>query len=498
MVENYKKFLWLSAVFLIILNIIYLFTFHTLIKKDKLINSSYKQFLLENRASPRLIIESGSNAKYGIDSKIISQALNISTINISDNAAVSLRYKLLRLEQYARAGDTVLLPLEWQYYSRDGLTSIFTDTIFRPHHHYYKRLMPIERVQLAYQIPFSSLVKRVQYLFSHKGEENTPSVEFIRLKEFMQRYEDGDRGGVQQQYQKTAKKLDNYDIENCSEYIFLTQIEQGFVISDTFKKNIKLIKRLQEKGVNVLVTWASVTGEDCYGGVYKKEIEKFSEELRAFLTHNGIPIIGDIYDSEFSDEHMYNTFYHLLHQAKVVRTQRLIKEINLSPYALWFDRDNRITSDSFESLYLKVEKNLNSYFIDNQNNENNQHKSKIMFLSGWYKAESWGRWSKGTHSSMLLFISKDKRGKEIKIKIKSRVYGKKSRVKISVNGKKIALLDLEGEHIITLPSTLLSTQKNMFELGFDYINVQSPSEVEPNSRDGRKIKLGVELVTLVE
>ena len=482
MVNNYKKFLFLIALYLILLNTIYLLSFNLMIKKDKLISSSYKQFLLENTASPRLIIESGSNAKYGIDSKMMSKALHISTINIADNASTSLRYKLLRLEKYAKVGDIVLFPLEWQYYSRDGLTSIFTDTIFKSHHHYYKDLGFIEKIKLAYGIPFSSLRKRVEYLFSSKEKDDNSFVEFVRFKQFMQRYHDGDRGGIQQQYEKTVKKLDNYGIENCYDYIFLTQRDRGFMISDGFKENIKIIKRLQKKGIKVLFTWASVTGDDCYSKKYHQEIEKFSKEVRNFLTQNGIATVGDIYDSEFSKAYMYNTFYHIQHEAKIVRTKRLIDKINRSPYREWFSKAKKIEFNSFEKLSKLVEEDIVTK-ID---------KIRVLFLSGWYNKESWGRWSSGDSSSLLLLIPKKKIGQNLKLKIVARVYGENRETLIYIDNKLLGSFDLKGEHIITLPPT----DKNMIELKFDYSNVLSPSKLELNSSDTRKIKLGIELVDM--
>jgi len=502
-VKNHKRFLFLIILFLIVLNALYLLSFHLMVKKDGLISSSYKQFLLENTTSPRLIIESGSNAKYGIDSGLMSEALNISTINIADNAGVALRYKLLRVESYAKAGDIVLLPLEWQYYSRDGLTSIFTDTIFRPHHYYYKHLSFIEKIKLAYQIPFSSLKKRVEYLLSHKKEDNNPFVEFTRFKEFTQRHHDGDRGDVQERHNKTAKKLDNYGIESCYDYVFLTQLERGFVISDTFKENVKIIKRLQKKGIKVLFTWASVTGEDCYSIKHHKEIEKFSKEVRSFLTQNGIAIVGDVYDSEFSKEYMYNTFYHLQYRAKIVRTKRLIERINASPYRVWFSKSKNILQNFSESATLvpnkaRLKPSVPSFKklskLVNKNIVNSINKSRVLFLSGWYNKESWGRWSMGDSSYLLLFVPTDKIGKELKLKIVARVYGENRAVPIYMDNRLLGTFDLKGEHIIKLPPI----DRNIVELKFSYSNVLSPSEIEPNSTDMRRIKLGVEELNIIE
>ena len=483
-VQNYKKFLWSIFLFLAILNLLYLVIFDSMVKKDALISSSYQHFLLENRSSPRLIIESGSNSTYGIDSYRMSQALHLQTINLSDNAGYSLKYKLLRLAKYTNAGDIILLPLEWQYYSRQKINKEFSNRIFEDIPYYYNSLRWWNKIALIYKIPFDSLF---QHLEKDK-KENTSLLEFRRFKQFMQRYNTGNRGAVQEKHEVTVSKFDNYGVENCYDYIFSSQIENGFVISDTFKENVKLIKRLQKKGVKVLVTWASVTGEDCYQKKYHQEIERFSEEVRAFLIEKNIPVVGDIYDSEFSNEYMYNTFYHILHEARLIRTKRLIEKIKLSSYLKWFNKERKIEKNKFETVSNLMKKNIIESMKGIQ-------KSKIVFFLGWYDREAWGRWSSGEHSSLLLFIPSNKKDKEIKIKIKSRIYGENKKIILSMDGKQIGKFNLEREKIIRLP---YSTNKSMIELHFDYFGVKSPSEVELNNSDNRKIKLGIESIEIVD
>ena len=59
------------------------------------------------------------------------------TLIIADNASVPLRVKLDRLEKYAKAGDVIILPLEWIYYKRETIPKDFLDNIMKEFSTYY-------------------------------------------------------------------------------------------------------------------------------------------------------------------------------------------------------------------------------------------------------------------------------------------------------------------------------------------------------------------------
>jgi hypothetical protein len=69
--------------------------------------------------SPRVLIVAGSGALFGLDSAALSAAWHRPVVNMAVNAGLGLRYILWRARQTARAGDVILLPLEYALFVDD-------------------------------------------------------------------------------------------------------------------------------------------------------------------------------------------------------------------------------------------------------------------------------------------------------------------------------------------------------------------------------------------
>ena len=70
----------------------------------------------------KIIIASGSNSLFGIDTKFLTKELGMPVINFGLHAGLPLKTILDEAEFSAQAGDTVILPLESIYYCEDGMT----------------------------------------------------------------------------------------------------------------------------------------------------------------------------------------------------------------------------------------------------------------------------------------------------------------------------------------------------------------------------------------
>ena len=104
-----------------------LFTlFDRLVMPDRAHNwRSYHEILLDFVPGPRILIDSGSNTAHAIAPELIETELKRPTLIIADNASVPLRVKLDQLEKYAKAGDVIILPLEWIYYKIETIPKDF-------------------------------------------------------------------------------------------------------------------------------------------------------------------------------------------------------------------------------------------------------------------------------------------------------------------------------------------------------------------------------------
>ncbi len=319
--KHAKRFLWNIVILLIILIVSYTLFFLWIGNREIKISHSYKQFLLQHTKGQRLIIDSGSNSHHGINSNMIENQLGILTINLADNGSYPLRNKLLRLKKYARKGDIVLMPLEWRYYSHDLAPDVFKKNLFGSlNFYYFQDDSLIQEIKAIWNRPFSTFIKALKF------QKNISKKSIVNIHNYLNRFKNKQRG---EYIYKGPLPLadDGTKTLTCDQYIFFSQLKYGFKVNQIFKDNLKLIKSLEAKGIKIILTWPSVAGDDCYKSKYKKEINQLMTEIRTLLKKNNIDIIGNPYDSSFPKKYMLNTFFHLIPEARDIRTQKLINEI---------------------------------------------------------------------------------------------------------------------------------------------------------------------------
>lgn len=78
-----------------------------------------KNKLLQNTPGPRIIFVGGSNLNFGLNSKIVKDALHINPVNTGLHAGIGLKYMLLNTIEYVRENDIVVLSPEYQQFYGD-------------------------------------------------------------------------------------------------------------------------------------------------------------------------------------------------------------------------------------------------------------------------------------------------------------------------------------------------------------------------------------------
>jgi hypothetical protein len=298
-------------------------------KSAHLYKYSYKNFLLKKDVDfSRIIIESGSNSHHSIDSKMLENEFNKLVINISDNGSWPLRNKLYRLNQYVSKGDIILLPLEYSYYSYNKYTDIpkgYYNNILNSLHYYFTPLPFYEKINFILHSPFD--LNLFINLFKTMKEIDLS-------KKFEIDFDNGLRGD---HIFKTKGKMDSTKYKTCEEYIFFMNIPNNFKISKEFKENILLIKEIEkEKKVRFIFTYPTVVGQNCYNGKFKNDFYIMNIEIHKILDKNNIPLVGTFFDSNYEENYMDNTYYHVLPSGRALRTKKLIENINRSEYKKLF------------------------------------------------------------------------------------------------------------------------------------------------------------------
>ncbi len=492
-VNSSKRFLVIFITSLICFILVYPLTYNALVTQDSLINHSYKDFLLRYTKSPRLIIDSGSNSTYGINSGILEKKLGVLTINLSDNAGYPLREKLYRIEKFAHKGDVILLPLEWPHYFYKETPWFFLESLFFELNFYYHEMPIFIKLNLIAKLPFASAMR----ILFKKTTQTTPiekhiQTEYMRFLDYKLKFHRHERGDSKEAI--VAGNNKDKDM-SCNEYIFgkglgYDVIKNGFVISEKFKQNIALIKKLQNKGIQVLFTWPTVVGDDCYKGAYADMFQTFITNLKYYLNENNILFIGTPEDSRFEQNYLFNSYYHVIANARDNRTQTLIAAIEKSPAINWFKKEKNIQySLSINEAILK-KKIILSLPIKQENNIINATQDDIFLASGWYPIELWGVWSKEDESVIYVKLERNLLQQDLQLTIENDLYKTHDSTMVSINDKRLGSYLLKGRKSIIIPQHYLTDKTGLVKIQFNHSHVKSPLEYGDN-QDDRKIKFGL-------
>lgn len=342
---NHKKYLisFLLSCFVIIGAYISLFTyqFGSPLKaswwvKDSLI---VKEHITQKYSSKKkIILLSGSNSLYGIDSKLLSEQVSLPVVNLSTHFNMGLSYLLYQMKKHAKEGDIVVLPLEFVFYTREtDFTPWFTNNIMCWDDPYFEQLSISEKLSFIYNVsPKRVLEGVVGKLFLETTPKNilkkrNLSKEYI-LKDIHKRWENDrykssysyaslNRYGDIHKNTGTKGKMKKY----TTSYLF-----HKIKITENFLKYYREISELsKEKKFSIFLTWPTTLENKRFSTTKlstKKRIKDFKEMLKG---HN-INIEGELQDFHYKKKYFYDSGYHLNVSGKKIRTQELIKLIKSS------------------------------------------------------------------------------------------------------------------------------------------------------------------------
>jgi len=468
---------------------------------QRTIDYSYRAFLLKASApvSGKLIIDGGSSSIHGIDSRKIESRFGRLTINLGDNAKYPLAYKIHRLKPYLKASDTVLLTLEWNQYAEGNVFSKeYVDTVFDErgsNSFYYNDLPFLERVWFIFtKVPFLLAVERIKTLNGvDSDKENLDRGESFSLQQFYRRVQGGERGD--------SKRQAVVDIEavrarllstSCDRYILQETIANDFTVSKGFIQNLKLLQDTEvATGARFIFIWPNVVDSvqnDCYQSPEAiARMPIYGEDIKRVVNAHGFDFLGSYEDSHFDKSCFFDTYYHLLQECWVERTDKLIEQMEVYGLAksAVSGRDilPQLVSDYLKSL--PVNQVQITDLLEQSTSPDNEE-----FVSGWANPEVWGRWSLG-YESHVLITNIDVQAQ--RLRIKGRYHHGAEPTAVWVNGTNF------GEYVLkdrTFDLQGVDIEGGVLELRFRHRNPKSPKELGL-SGDTRKIKFGLDNISLL-
>ena len=281
--------------------------------------------------SPKIIILSGSNGFFGMDSAIMEKRCGMPVVNLAFHAAFPINCYQKLLTNVLQEGNLVVMPLEFEHYSASsGRNKITMFTGFGWGREFFP---PENRIENALFYIFSdvwssdfitNIPRKIKKRFRHP-----PPTKKATLEWFHQLCEQPDLRTKQ-------KKQKLYSFENMNRYGDIIRTENQKITfptrlpttvpTDFCLRELRALENfVHEKKAEIVLTWPVI-----YCGNNLRQIL----DLKRHCREKGITIHGDPEKFMFPPEDFSDTCYHLRSSAAPKRTEILadcILESNLLP-----------------------------------------------------------------------------------------------------------------------------------------------------------------------
>ena len=326
-----KYFLLVSLSFMILLFSIYMALFYfqlgTPVKAEWWVKEcyQYKDYRAESIHSKKVIIISGSNALFAINSNLLEKKLGYPVVNLATHMYLDIDYLYYELEKNIGKGDIVIMPLEFEYYSRtDKLSTWFTNNIMSWGRSYLKQLDLISFGKFVLNTEPSRVFRATIEQVLSKGVNNklaTQKAEVDRLEYLWAKegvrwrgysYESLNKFGdfeVDKPVKYTAKKNNYFDDE--------------IHISSHFVNKYKQIEKLVKEHNGTLYLTYPVTKRNKLFNFNDLESQKHVEHLESLLKAKGITLQCNAALFDLDNVYFFNNVYHPNKYGALINSENL-------------------------------------------------------------------------------------------------------------------------------------------------------------------------------
>jgi hypothetical protein len=300
-----------------------------------------KRYVLEKateelNGNPKLVILSGSNGWFGIDSKLLSEGLGIRAVNAGSNYNLAFAFMAQLVEPYLRPYDVVLLPLEYELYTRAAYGLWFTHEQMAWNPEYFWQISTIDKSKFLKSVPpermlAGTLAQAFREQSSELQHRVRPAPEDVRTA-LQELWNSLDAGPLTQRFGVYSFLNMNRDGDALIGLGTMAPgaahidygLKQAFVEStDNWEALRAFAQRCRSRHIRVYVTWPSIVKNpdlDFASPAVHTHLRAITDRLTAM----NIPIVGTPEDFAYDSEWMADTYYHLNPRGKAQRTRQLI------------------------------------------------------------------------------------------------------------------------------------------------------------------------------
>lgn len=302
-----KKFVKHIAVIIVlvtaVLSILFVINKYWLLADNYLMEFPVKRKMLEQKESPRIIFQGGSNVAFGIDSKTISDSLHLPVVNSGLHAGLGLKYIMDSSFSLYRKDDVLVIMPEYEHFFGKGAYGEEITLGYLPYIGTLSDFRNLNYCQFAVVSKGFVQMTLRNILDACKGKSVTED-KFVYSKSGFNEW--GDE--ISHWYKKR-------DIEPAVESP-LPELNTAYI--DYFATQIA---ELRKRGVNIVLLPPATSAANV------KMNQNKLEELTAMFSLKNIPFSAPCNLFGYDSTYIYNTLYHLNKSGVSVNTYHVISAL---------------------------------------------------------------------------------------------------------------------------------------------------------------------------
>ncbi|HAN21269.1 MAG: hypothetical protein A2Y15_02320 [Clostridiales bacterium GWF2_36_10] len=256
---------------------------------------------------PKIILVGGSNFAFGIDSKLITDELNMPVVNLGLHAGLGSEFILELSKKGINSGDIIIVGLEYALY-KDSIDSSLAWTTIENNTYLYSCITKEHIYEMIYNAPEYALNKAIKFIFNNDLNSG------MYVRSAFNEYGDNI-------YNRTENIMED-EYLNTS----MVTISNNILMDDIIEYLNNYYDYAVELGAEVYITFPCVNSLSIAEGT---NIIGFYNKLKNEVN---IPIISNIEDYILNPNLFYDTNYHLNNDGVRIRTNKLIEDIRKVQY----------------------------------------------------------------------------------------------------------------------------------------------------------------------
>jgi hypothetical protein len=259
---------------------------------------------------PKILFVGGSSVGLGISAELASQILGKPAVNFGLISPLGPEYILKKAKKVARPEDLVVLALEYNLYDWAGKSELWLDPMF------VQFVTAQDRGYLWDLSPW--------YRWNILARISTPQLATVLLRN--RACEKSAIKNMNEYGDRTDNTLEARPEQAAARRKPIDQLVKGLGENPKGLPAVaEFIDWANKNNVHVIATFPNIARNSEYKDSVVNGIEK---KLIEFYNSNGVPVVGTLSGTMFSEEDCYDTLYHLTTPAVERRTMELCQKIS--------------------------------------------------------------------------------------------------------------------------------------------------------------------------